>query len=128
MTESRKTQERSVQAIVDLEMRRDRLVGRVSVAAWAVTFLVLIGFGIVIGHEASRTLTLAREGMVTQQAVLESLVPLFVVVGVTSLLLALVSTAAVFLRQRTASLADIQLRLATLEAIVVNQAEDAGQS
>jgi hypothetical protein len=49
---------------------------------------------------------------------------LFVVVGTTSLLMALVSTAALFLRQRTASLADIQLRLATLEALLASETAD----
>jgi hypothetical protein len=61
--------------------------------------------------------------MVQQQEVLKALVPLFLVVGTTTLLLALVSTAAVFLRQRTASLADIQVRLVTLEAMMARESE-----
>jgi len=118
MTESHRSHEDALQAIIDGETKRDRLARRVSMGAWLVTFLVLIGFGAVIGQNVARTWTLARAGIVQHGAVLEGLVPLLVVVGTTSLLLALVSTAAVFLRQRTASLADIQLRLATLEAML----------
>jgi len=116
------SREGSVQTIVDMEMKRDRLVRWVSVLSWVVTFLVLIGFAVVIGYDASRALGLARAGLAPRGVVLHSLVPMFVVVGTASLLLALVSTAAVFLRQRTASLADIQLRLATLEAMLARDA------
>jgi hypothetical protein len=120
--EAHASRDGSVQRIVDIEMRRDRLVRWVSTLSWVVTFLVLIGFAVVVGDDASRALGLARAGLAPRGVILHALVPLFVVVGTASLLLALVSTAAVFLRQRTASLADIQLRLATLEAMLARDA------
>ena len=118
MNTSRMADDGALQGIIRAEMKRDRLVQWISILAWVVTFIVLIGFGAVIGGEVLRTLTLARVGVVQQREVLQAMMPLFTVVGITSLLLALVSTALVFLRQRTASLADIQIRLAALESML----------
>lgn len=128
MMESHTFHEDALHAIIDGETKRDRLARRVSIIAWSVTFLVLIGFGAVIGQQVARAWRLTRVGVLPHGAVVEGLVPLFVVVGTTSLLLALVSTAAVFLRQRTASLADIQLRLATLEAMIGGDREGENES
>ena len=116
MIESKASPTGGVEWIIQTEMRRDRLVRWVSILSWVITFLVLVGFCFVVGHDASRALALSRAGMLRPEEVLKALVPLFLAVGTTSLLLALVSTAALFLRQRTARLADIQLRLLTLEA------------
>ena len=121
MIESQESRGGSIQTLIDVDVKRDRLVRGVTILSWVVTFLVLIGFAVVVGQDASRALTLARAGMVREQEVLKTLIPLFVVVGTTSLLMALVSTAALFLRQRTASLADIQLRLATLETLLASE-------
>jgi uncharacterized membrane protein YidH (DUF202 family) len=121
MIESQEFRGGSIQTLIDVDVKRDRLVRGVTILSWVVTFLVLIGFAVVVGQEASRALTLAHAGMVREQEVLRTLIPLFVVVGTTSLLMALVSTAALFLRQRTASLADIQLRLATLETLLASE-------
>ena len=121
MIESQESRGGSIQTLIDVDVKRDRLVRGVTILSWVVTFLVLIGFAVVVGQEASRTLTLAHAGMVREPEVLRTLIPLFVVVGITSLPMALVSTAALFLRQRTASLADIQLRLATLETLLASE-------
>ena len=102
--------------IMESERKRDRLVKRVSVTAWTVTPGILLVFTVIVGAEVVRTLDRVGLGVATNNDVVHAVIPFLAVVGTTSLLLALVSTAAVFLRFRTASLGDIQLRLASLEA------------
>jgi hypothetical protein len=55
--------------------------------------------------------------------VLETMVPLIYVVGVLSFLVAVLSTIAVLLRFRTASLADIQARIAAIEHMLTDSSE-----
>ena len=50
--------------------------------------------------------------------VIRFLLPLVYVVGLVSLLIAVLSTIGVFIRSRTATLGEIQLRLAALESIL----------
>jgi hypothetical protein len=107
-----------ISTIIEGEKKRDRLVRRVSLIAWIVTLTVMLIFAWIVGAHVLRTISLVGLGAATNTDVLDALIPLLAVVGTTSLLLALVSTAGVFLRFRTASLADIQLRLATLEAML----------
>jgi len=114
----------NVREIIEGERRRDRLVRRVSAGAWAVTLAVMLVFAWIVGSEVARTVRMARAGVASQQAVWDALLPLLGVVGATSLLLALVSTVGVFLRFRTASLADIQVRLASLEAALTTENPD----
>ena len=112
--------------VMQIEASRDRLVKRVSIAAWGVTLLVVLMFGGIIGVRVARMIELYQLGVADMNSVQASFIPLLGVVGVTSLLLALVSTAAVFMRFRTASLGDIQLRLASLETALAGDetAED----
>ena len=104
--------------IMEGERKRDRLVRRVSGAAWIVTLTIMLVFVVIVGAEVVQTFRMWRLGAAPMTAVTNTLIPLLAVVGTTSLLLALVSTVGVFLRFRTASLGDIQLRLATLETLL----------
>lgn len=121
MNQSTQPAKEDIWAIIEGERKRDRLVRRLSVGAWSVTLGVMLVFAIIVGAEVVRTLSLVGLGIATNRDVVDNLIPLLGVVGVTSLLLALVSTAAVFLRFRTASLGDIQLRLASLEAALSDE-------
>lgn len=58
-------------------------------------------------------------------AVYDAALPLVAVVGVLSLLIATLGTVGIFLRLRTASLSEIQLRLANLEDMVRGERRDA---
>ncbi|HJP57674.1 MAG TPA: hypothetical protein VJ847_11690, partial [Gemmatimonadales bacterium] len=60
-------------------------------------------------------------GVVQRDALWRSAVPLVAVLGVLSLLVAVLATVAIFLRLRTASLVEIQARLAALEAMVAGE-------
>ena len=107
-----------ISAIIEGERKRDRWLRRVSLIAWIVTLTMMLMFAGIVGADVALTISRVRMGAAGGNAVLNALIPLLGVVGTTSLLLALMSTAGVFLRFRTASLADIQLRLATLEAML----------
>jgi uncharacterized membrane protein len=105
-------------ALVEEEKRRDRFLRRVSVAAWSTTFVVVLLFAVLIGMQVWETLRRVAEGRVPMIAVVAAAMPLMFPIGIISLLVATLSTVGIFLRLRTASLVEIQLRLAALEDIV----------
>jgi hypothetical protein len=63
----------------------------------------------------------AGEGVQHINEVISTLMPLVAVIGFVSLLVAVLSTVGVFLRLRTASLSEIQLRLAALEGMLLKR-------
>src|SRR4026207_2473677 len=97
--------------MIEKEKRRDRFVKRVAVAAWTVTFLIVVLVGIAVGVQLAQFLGGAVRGEVPWSLVFGTAMPLISVLWVVSLLIAALSTVGVFLRLRTASLAEIQLRL-----------------
>lgn len=109
--------------LIEGERKQDRLVRRVSTVAWILTLSVLLVFAILTGLDVAQAARLVGLGLAPSNAVRDAAVPFLGIVGATSLLLALVATAGIFLRSRTASLADIQLRLATLEAVLGEERE-----
>lgn len=108
-------------AIIEQERRRDRLIRRVSVIAWTTTLVILLFFAVIIGVQVAQTAKLSEAGAVAWTAVFWSAMPLVVVLGIISLLIATLSTIGIFLRLRTASLAEIQLRLAALEGMLTSR-------
>lgn len=111
-------------ALVEQERRRDRFIRRVCVGAWAATFLVLIVFAINTGVNVSVPARLAAVGAVDKREVYDAAMPLVIVLGILFLLIAVLATIGVFLRLRTASLTEIQLRLSALEAMLARQDDD----
>jgi len=112
-----------VWAVIEREKRRDKLVRRVSVSAWSVTGGAVMIFGAVTGLEVWRMIRLASQGLVRWPEVFASVMPVVAVVGVLGLLVATLSTVGIFLRLRTASLSEIQLRLAALEEMIASHLE-----
>jgi uncharacterized BrkB/YihY/UPF0761 family membrane protein len=102
-------------AMIEQEKRRDRFIRRVSVTAWTVTVIIALIFTIMMGANVAGAARAARVGAVSWSAVIEMAIPLIIVLGFLSLLVATLSTIGIFLRLRTASLAEIQLRLGALE-------------
>ena len=103
---------------IEVERRRDQTIRRICVAAWTFTFalaLVLIASfvaGLVQMFQG------AFQGAMPWMAVVTSAMPMFGALWTLSLLIAALSTVGVFLRLRTASLQEIQLRLAAIEEMV----------
>jgi hypothetical protein len=110
-------------AAIERDKQRDRLVRRVCVGAWGVTLLTLLAYAVVVGIEVGHQIRLTLVGMVPLEVVLRAFIPLLLVVGALALLVATLSTVGIFLRLRTASLAQIQLRLAALEEILARRDE-----
>jgi len=105
-------------ALIENEKRRDRFIRRVNVIAWTATFVLVLLIAVLAGLQIAE---LARAGIlraVPWSAVIGSVMPLVDVLWKLSLLVAALSTVGIFLRLRTASLTEIQLRLASLEEML----------
>lgn len=108
-------------AAIEAEKRRDRLLRRVSTGAWVTTLVILVGYGILTGLQVYEMFRASLVGMVPFATVVGMATPFIIVLGAVSLLVATMATIGVFLRLRTASLNEIQLRLAALEEMIVNR-------
>ncbi len=104
--------------IIEKEKRRDRIIRWICIVAWSVTFAIIVWYAVMVGKEIAHTMTRFQIGLVHQREVSQALMPLIAVVGMVSLLIATLSTVGVFLRFRTTSLSEIQLRLAALEEML----------
>ena len=113
-------------ALVEVEQRRDRTLRRVSIAAWAATFVVVAIFAVIVAMRVSLMWSMSVVGALDRRAVFDAAMPLVLVIGVLSLLVAVLATVGIFLRLRTASLAEIRMRLAAIEAIMAGQGEEGG--
>ena len=108
-------------ALVEREKQRDRFLRRVSVGAWALTFAWVLVFGVATGARLAETARRVDIGVVPSSAIVDVAMPFVLVLGVLSVLVATLSTVGIFLRLRTASLTEIQVRLAALEDILVSR-------
>ena len=106
-------------ALIELEKRRDRFIRRVNVIAWSVSFGVVLVVALLVGLQVSE---LAGSGM-PRISTIGLLMPFIDVLWKLSLLIAALSTVGIFLRLRTASLTEIQLRLGALEEMLANRKE-----
>jgi hypothetical protein len=109
--------------LIDNEKRRDRFIRRIFVAAWTVTFLLVLVVAGLVSVQVVEMFQAARVNAVPWMTVVGSAMPLIDVLWKLSLLVAGLSTVAIFLRLRTASLAEIQLRLSNLEEMVAESGE-----
>jgi hypothetical protein len=112
---------------IEDEKRRDRFLRRVCVAAWSVTFAITLAFTVMTGLQVYQMLRMFGVGAMPFLAVVGAATPLVIVLGFLALLIATLSTVGIFLRFRTASLAEIQLRLAALEDVLVSRGDSAGR-
>ena len=110
-----------VWALVERDRRIDRFIRRVSIAAWSVVFLIGVLFAMMTGIQVAQFLPGAASGTVPWMVVVGLSMPLIITLGFVSVLIATLATVAVFLRLRTASLNEIQLRLAALEAMLADE-------
>jgi hypothetical protein len=102
-------------ALIEDEKRRDRTLRRISKVAWTATFVIVLVIAVLIGIQMSYAWKTFAGGMMAIVAVVGAALPLVIVLGILSVLIATLSTEGIFLRLRTASLGEIQLRLAAIE-------------
>jgi hypothetical protein len=108
-------------ALIENERRRDHFIRRTSIIAWSVSLALVLVIAIMVGFQVSQFVSGALDGEVPWAVVIGSTMPLIDVLWKLSLLVATLSTVAIFVRLRTASLAEIQLRLTALEELVVSE-------
>ncbi len=109
---------------INADKRLDRIIRRVGVVAWVITALLLIAYGTMISIEAIRMARLVALGAMGKEVPLDVLSRFAAVLGGLSLLVAVLCTIGVFLRMRTATLAEIQLRLAALEDMLAKRGDE----
>ena len=122
MTDLHQHPQHALWAKIEQEKRTDQLIKVVSKSSWSITFIFLLIFAGLAGYEAYYTLSLYQEGMVNFLTVFDTFMPFITVVGGICLTIAILSTVGMFLRLRTSSLSEIQMRLAALEQMIVEQA------
>jgi hypothetical protein len=125
-TSTATTTDRAWEAI-DHERRRDRLIRRVSIAAWSVTFVIVLLLVVIAAFQVRTAVEfLGGGGGVGLMAAIGIAMPAIFAVGALAVLIATLSTVGIFLRLRTASLQEIQLRLAALEESLTTSAAERG--
>jgi hypothetical protein len=107
--------------MIDDEKRRDRFIRRVSIMAWSVTFGLVLLLAVLVGLQVAEMWKAFGVGTLPFMTVVGSVMPLISVLLLLSVLIATLSTVGIFLRLRTASLAEIQLRLAALEEMLASR-------
>ena len=106
---------------IETERRRDRWLRRACVGAWVWTLALALLLVAAFVAPILQMFHAARAGDVPWLTVVGSAMPLFGALWTLSLLVASLATVGVFLRLRTASLSEIQLRLAAMEDIIANR-------
>ena len=109
-------------AVIEKEREQDEFLRKVSKWAWTGTFIVVllftITYAVLLGY---RVAIFGFQRAYDQMQLLNAALPFFGSLGVVGLLVATVSTLGVFSRSRTATLTEIQLRLAALEDILTGE-------
>ena len=108
-------------ALIENERRRDRFIRKVSIAAWSTTVFLVLVVAAMVSVQVVEMTKAGLLGAVPWMTVMASAMPLVDVLWKLSLLVATLSTIGIFLRLRTASLTEIQLRLAALEEMIASQ-------
>ncbi|MGD8322409.1 MAG: hypothetical protein PVJ02_18295 [Gemmatimonadota bacterium] len=121
-TADRLDPQEEIWAWIDEERRVDKKVRTFAYRAWVTTVGALVVYGVfVLIHLAIAIMGIVRMDGSTRQVlftIVDTLMPLVWVIGAVALIAAVLSTVGVFLRLRTASLTEIQQRLAALEAML----------
>ncbi len=123
MNASSQQQNDRIWKLIEAEKGRDRMLQRVSTGAWILTFVALFFAAVIVGINiwwATRLYMLGIEEIVV---VFRQAMPLVWIVGAVSLLVAVLSTAALLLRFRAASLDEIRLRLAAVEQMLTDKSQ-----
>ena len=111
----------SVWDAIENEKKRDRFVRKVSVVAWSATGVLALVLTILVGIQIWELTVGALAGALPWMSVAGVAMPFVIALGMLTVLIATVSTIGVFLRMRTSSLHEIQLRLAALEEMLASR-------
>jgi predicted lysophospholipase L1 biosynthesis ABC-type transport system permease subunit len=110
---------------IERDQQIDKQLRKVSVIAWTSTIVLALVFAVLTGLQVAQFLTPVLKGQLPASVLAGAAFPLLIVPGLLSTLIATLATVGIFLRLRTASLQEIQLRLAAREEMLTrNDAED----
>jgi 1,4-dihydroxy-2-naphthoate octaprenyltransferase len=118
MSDTMKNASNSAWDAIESEKKRDRFIRKVCTAAWTVTAVLGLVYAILVGIQVYELTLGALAGALPWMSVAGTVIPFVVSLGMFSVLVAAVSTIGMFMRMRTASLHEIQLRLAALEELL----------
>lgn len=104
---------------IEVEKRRDRVLRRIQVSAWSVTFAFVLLLAAMVGFQVVQLAKGALEGALPWISVVGAAMPFLIVLALLSVLIATLTTIGIFIRSRAATLNEIQLRLAALEEMIV---------
>ena len=121
MTPGKTPAREDASALIERDKRIDRFIRRVATAAWSVTLLIALLFTAMTAIQVAQFLPGATSGDVPWMVVIGMSMPLVIVLGFLAVLIATLSTVGIFLRLRTSSLTEIQMRLAALEAMLADE-------
>ena len=124
MTAQRSALEENAWTQIDRERRLDKRLRRLSVIAWTFTLLVMLFLVLLTALEVRIFWALGMVPWVMNRTAM----PLLIVLVVLGALIATLATVGIFLRLRTASLMEIQLRLAALEQMLTRDAGVSGET
>ena len=124
MTAQRSALEENAWTQIDRERRLDKRLRRLSVVAWTFTLLVMLFLVLLTALEVRIFWALGMVPWVMNRTAM----PLLIVLVVLGALIATLATVGIFLRLRTASLMEIQLRLAALEQMLTRDAGVSGET
>lgn len=122
MNESAKGQKERVWQLLESEKRRDRILQRIGVAAWALTLVALLFTALGIATNVWWAVQAFQDGQMGVSVIFREAMPLVWAVGGVSLLVAVLATVGMFLRLRAASLDEIRVRLSALEGMMNGKA------
>ena len=121
MSDTMKNASNSAWDAIENEKKRDQFIRKVCKAAWIVTGVLALFFAILVGIQVVELARGALVGAVPWMAVAGVAMPFVIALGMLSVLIATVTTIGMFVRMRTASLHEIQLRLAALEEMLATK-------
>lgn len=125
MNNPKETSSSSVWDAIENEKKRDRFIRKVSVVAWSVTGGLALVLTILVGIQVYELTLGALAGALPWMSVAGVVMPFVIALGMLTVLIATVSTIGVFVRMRTSSLHEIQLRLAALEEMIASRGSTA---
>jgi hypothetical protein len=110
---------------IQQEKKRDKMLMRFCIGAWTATLIVVLGALVLVGFQAKVFFGsegfMGGGGSVSVLALAGALMPVISMLWNLCLLVAALTTLGVFLRFRSANLAEIQMRLASLEEMLANR-------
>jgi hypothetical protein len=110
-------------SMIDEERRRDVTLRRIAKAAWITALVIVLLYGGLTAASVAEMVKGFFGGMLPFSSAAAMAMPFLIAMGIFSLLVATVTTIGTFMRLRTTSLHEIQLRLAALEEMLADKRE-----